>query len=102
LSFNLFRVVVSRLVSLREGVVISNARSVVTEAAKIGFGALLLFDSNRHNFDLVVGQSNLDFKLCGHLELVGFNRVVVVLLLLSNLVALLSHHLLLLKSLSSR
>ena len=96
---------VAGLVSLSEGMVIGDARAVISEAAKVWLGALLLLDSDGHNFDLVVGEADLNFKLVGHNELVSLNRIVVVLLLLSDLVTLLHHlslHLLLLELLWQR
>ena len=86
---------VSCLISLCEGVMVRDARSIVTEAAEVALGPLLFFHGNGDNFDLVVSETNLDFKLIRHHELVSFNRVIVILLLLSDLIAFLSHHLLL-------
>ena len=105
LSLDFVRVEVAGLVSLSEGMVIGDARAVISEAAKVWLGSLLLLDSDRHNFDLVVGEADLDFELVGHDELVSLNRVIIVLLLLSDLVTLLHHlslHLLLLELLWQR
>ena len=85
--------------------VIGDARAVISEAAKVWLGSLLFLDSDGHDFDLVVGEADLNFKLVGHNELVSLNRIVVVLLLLSDLVTLLHHlslHLLLLELLWQR
>ena len=95
LALNLVRVVVARLICLCECVVVSDTRAVVAEATEVGLGALLLLDSDCNDFDLIVGETNLDFELGRHLELICLNRVIVVLLLLSNLISLLRHHLLL-------
>jgi len=94
LSLDLVRVVVARLISLSEGMMISDSRAVVAEATEVGLRALLFLNGNRHDFDLVVGEANFDFELGRHLELIRFDRVVVILLLLGDLVPLLSHHLL--------
>ena len=91
MTLDLVRVEVAGLVSLSEGMMISNARAVISEAAKVWLGSLLFLDSDGHDFDLVVGESDLNFKLVGHNELVSLNRIVVVLLLLSDLVTLLHH-----------
>lgn len=54
LTFIFVWVIVSDLVCLRKGVVVSNATSVVTEPSKVRFGTLLLFNIDSNNFDLVV------------------------------------------------
>ena len=95
LAFNLVRMVVASLICLCECVVVSDTCTVVAETTKVGLGALLLLDSDCNDFDLIVGETNLDFELGRHLELICLNRVIVVLLLLSNLISLLRHHLLL-------
>ena len=64
---------VSCLISLCEGVMVRDARSIVTEAAEVALGPLLFFHGNGDNFDLVVSETNLDFKLIRHHELVSFN-----------------------------
>ena len=79
--------------------VVRDARAVISEAAKVWLGPLLLLDSDCHDFDLVISEADLDFELVGHNEFISLNRIVVVLLLLSDLVTLLHHlflHLLLL------
>ena len=86
---------VSCLVGLCEGVVVRDARTIITEAAEVALGPLLFLDSDGHDFDLIIGESDLNFKLVGHHELVSFNRVIVILLLFGNLIAFFSHHLLL-------
>ena len=86
---------VSCLISLCESVMVCDSSTIVSEASKIALGPLLLLDGDGHNFDLVVSEANLHFKLVRHDELVSFNRVVVILLLLLDLIAFLSHHLLL-------
>ena len=91
MTLDLVRVEVAGLVSLSEGMMISNARTVISEAAKVWLGSLLFLNSDGHDFDLVVGEADLNFKLVGHNELVSLNRIVVVLLLLSDLVTLLHH-----------
>lgn len=74
---------------------ISNPTPVVSETSKVGLRALLLLNSYSHDFDLIVGEADLDLELVGHDELVSFDGVVIVLLLLRHLVAFLLHHLLL-------
>jgi len=74
---------------------ISNPTPVVSETSKVGLRPLLLLNSYSHDFDLIVGEADLDLELVGHDELVSFDGVVVVLLLLRHLVAFLLHHLLL-------
>ena len=86
---------VPRLISLSEGVMVSDSCTIVSEATKVAFGPLLLLDGDGDDFDLVVGEADLNFELVGHDEFVSFNRVVVVLLLLLHLIAFLAHHLLL-------
>ena len=86
---------VSSLISLCEGVMVSDSCTIVSEATKVAFGPLLFLDGDGDDFDLVVGEADLHFEFVGHDEFVGFNRVVVVLLLLLHLIAFLSHHLLL-------
>ena len=74
---------------------VSDASTIISKAAKVWLGSLLLLDGDCHNFDLVIGEADLDFELIGHNEFISLNRIVVVLLLLSDLVTLL-HHLFLL------
>ena len=96
---------VAGLIGLSEGMVIGDARAVISEAAKVCLRPLLLLDGYCHNFDLIIGKADLDFKLVGHNEFISLNRIVVVLLLLSDLVTLLHHlslHLLLLELLWQR
>ena len=61
---------------------ISDSRAVVTVATEVRLGSLLLLNLDSHDFDLVVRETNLNFKLIRHDEFVSFNRVIVVLLLL--------------------
>lgn len=61
---------------------VSDSRAVVTETTKVGLSALLLFNFNSHDFDLVVRKANFDLEFVGHDELVSLDGVVVVLLLL--------------------
>ena len=100
LTLDLIRVEVPCLVSLSEGMVVCDARAVISEAAKVWFGPLLFLDGDRHDFDLVIGEADLNFELVWHNEFISLNRIIVVLLLLSHLVTLL-HHLLLLQLLYS-
>ena len=86
---------VSRLIRLSEGVMIRDARAIVTETTEVAFGSLLLFNGDSDNFDLVVSEADLNFELVWHDEFVSFDRIVVILLLFSHLVPLLAHHLLL-------
>ena len=86
---------VAGLISLSEGMVVCDARAVISEAAKVWLGSLLLLDSDSHNLDLVIGETDLNFELVWHYKFVSLNRIIVVLLLLSDLVTLL-HHLFLL------
>ena len=105
LALDLVRMEVPRLIGLCEGVVVRDAVAIVAEASEVRLRALLLFHGHCHDFDLVVGEANLNFKLWRHLELISLNGVVVVLLLLSNLVTFLHHllfHLLLLLELLLR
>ena len=90
---------VSCLIGLREGVVVRDASAIISEAAEVLLGSLLFLDSNSNDFDLIIGETDLNFELVGHNEFISLNRIVVVLLLLSDLVTLLHHlflHLLLL------
>ena len=75
--------VVGNLVCLSESVVVGDTRTVVPKATKVWLGSLLLFDENCHNLDLVVVESNFNFKLAWHHKLICLYRVVVVLLLLN-------------------
>ena len=75
--------VVGNLVCLGEGVVVGDAGTVVPKAAEVRLGALLLFNVNCHDLDLVVGKSNFNLKLARHHKLICLYRVVVVLLLLN-------------------
>ena len=75
--------VVGDLVCLSEGVVIGDSGAVVSEASEVRLRALLLFNVDCHNFDLVVRKSNFNFKFVGHHKLICLDRVVVVLLLLN-------------------
>ena len=96
---------VPRLISLCEGVVVCDAVAIVAETTEVRLRALLLLHGHCHDFDLIVGEADLNFKLWRHLELISLNGVVVVLLLLSNLVTFLHHllfHLLLLLKLLLR
>ena len=86
---------VSCLIGLREGVVVRDASAIISEAAEVLLGSLLFLDSNSHDFDLIIGETDLNFELVGHHKLVRFNRVIVILLLFSNLIAFFTHHLLL-------
>ena len=95
LPLNLVRMEVSCLIGLCEGVMVRDARSIVTEAAEVALGSLLFLDGDGHDFDLIIGESDLNFKLVWHHELIRFNRVIVILLLFSDLIAFFSHHLLL-------
>ena len=99
MTLDLVRVEVAGLIGLSESMMVSDACSIISEAAKVRLWPLLLLDSNCHDFDLVVGKADLNFELVGHNKFISFNRIVVVLLLLSDLVTLLHHlilHLLLL------
>ena len=73
LTFKLIRVVVRDLVCLGEGMVECDARTVIAETSKVGFGALLLFYNHSYHFDLVVSQSDFNLKLVGHHDFVVFN-----------------------------
>ena len=84
------------LISLREGVMEGDARAIISETTEIWLGSLLFLHVNSHDLDLVISQSNLDFELVWHDELISLNGVVVILLLLNNLKVFLAHHLLLL------
>ena len=86
---------VSCLIGLREGVMVRDSSAIVAEATEVALRPLLFLYGDGHDFDLVIGEADLDFKLVRHHELVSFNRVIVILLLLSDLIAFLSHHLLL-------
>ena len=86
---------VSCLISLCEGVMVRDASTIITEAAEVALGSLLFLDGDGHDFNLIIGESDLNFELVGHHELVRFNRVIVILLLFSDLIAFFSHHLLL-------
>ena len=95
LSFNFIWMEVLGLVSLREGMMVSDSIPVVPETSEVGLRTLLLLYLDSHDLHLVVGEADLHLELVGHDELVGLDRIVVVLLLLSYLVAFLLHHLLL-------
>ena len=86
---------VSCLIGLREGVMVRDPSAIIAEAAEVALGPLLFLYGDGHDFDLVIGEADLDLKLVRHHELVRFNRVIVILLLFSDLIAFLSHHLLL-------
>ena len=73
MSLNLVRVEVAGLISLSECMVVSDARAVISEAAKVWLGPLLLLDSDCHDFDLVISEADLNFELVGHDELVSLN-----------------------------
>lgn len=64
--------VVLSLVRLRERVMVGNPIAVIFETSEVGLRSLLLFNFDCHNFSLVVSKSDLDFKLVGHDEFVGF------------------------------
>ena len=81
--------IVCGLISLCEGVVICDARVVVSVAAKVCLGSLLLLDGHGHNLDLVVGEANLHLKLVRHHKFICLDRIIVVLLLLLLLLLLL-------------
>jgi len=95
LSFDFIGVEVSSLISLRESVMVSDSRAIVTETSKVALGSLLFLDSDSHDFNLIVSKADLKLKLVRHHKLISLNRIVVILLLFSDLVAFLPHHLLL-------
>ena len=70
LALYLFRVEVASLICLREGVVVRDARAIVTETSKVGLLALLLLNSHCYYFHLVVCQTDLNLKLVGHDEFI--------------------------------
>ena len=72
-TFVFIRVIVGDLISLRKGVVVSNTRTIVSEATKVRLGSLLLFDVHCNDFDLVVGKSDFYFELVWHNEFVSFD-----------------------------
>jgi hypothetical protein len=53
LTFKLLSVVVSFLISLREGVMENGTDAVVPETAEVWLGSLLFFNGNCNNFDLI-------------------------------------------------
>ena len=55
-----------------------DTRTVIAETSEVGFGALLLLYNYSHHFDLIVGESDFNFKLVRHNEFVGFNGVIIV------------------------
>jgi hypothetical protein len=72
-TFVFIWMIVGDLVSLRKSVVVSNTRTVVSEATKVRLGSLLLFDVHCNYFDLVVGKSNFYFELVWHNEFISFD-----------------------------
>lgn len=72
-TFVFIGVIVGDLISLRKGVVVSNTRTIVSEATKVRLGSLLLFDVHCNDFDLVVGKSDFYFELVWHNEFVSFD-----------------------------
>lgn len=83
------------LVRLGERMVVSDARPVVPEPAKVSLRSLLLLNGHSDDLHLVVRQSDLNLKLVWHHKLICLDRVIVVLRLLLNLVPFLLGHLLL-------
>ena len=73
LALDLVRVEVSSLIGLCERVMVGDSGPVVPETSKVGLRSLLLFNSDSHDLDLVVGKADLNFELVGHDEFVGFN-----------------------------
>jgi hypothetical protein len=73
LSFELVRVVVGNLISLRKGVVECNTVTVVSETAEIRLGALLLVNGHSYDFYLVVGHANFNLEFVGHHKFVSLN-----------------------------
>jgi len=80
--------IVSDLISLCKGMVISDARAIISIPTEVRLLSLLFLDVDCNDLDLVVGESDFNFKLSGHHEFISLNRVVVVLLLLNLLLVL--------------
>ena len=73
LSLDLVRVEVPGLIGLGEGVMVGDSITVVAEATEIGLGALLLLNRHSHDFNLVIGEADLNLELGRHLEFISFN-----------------------------
>ena len=54
LSLDFVGVEVSRLISLRECMMISDTISIVSETSEVWLGSLLFFNSDSHNFNLII------------------------------------------------
>ena len=78
------------LIGLREGMVVGLSSFVAAEPANVRLHASLLLHLYRHDFDLVVRETDFDLKHVRHHELIGLNGIEVVLLLLP---AIWLHHL---------
>lgn len=72
-TFVFIGVIVGDLISLRKGVVVSNTRTIISEATKVRLGSLLLFYVHCNDFDLVVGKSDFYFELVWHNKFVSFD-----------------------------
>ena len=78
LTFKFVRVVVRNLVSLSKSMVERNAGAIVPETPEIGFGSFLLFNNNCNYFNLIVSETNFNFKFVGHHKFISFDRIVVI------------------------
>lgn len=68
----------SRLICLREGVMIGLTCLVAPETPDIGLHSALLLDLNCDYLDLVVSQSDLNLKHVWHHELISLNWVIII------------------------
>ena len=67
------RMEVSCLIGLREGVMVRDSSAIVAEATEVALRPLLFLYGDGHDFDLVIGEADLDLKLVRHDELISLD-----------------------------